>query len=95
MTTDHETVARSGGGAGALVPEPYRVVGRTVEVGDVITLAMERCDGREGPGFTHGQFNMLTAFGVGEVAVSIASAPGAAGPIEHSIRDVGAVTHAL
>jgi NAD(P)H-flavin reductase len=38
---------------------------------------------------------MLTAFGVGEIAISISSAPGAPGPIEHSVRDVGAVTHAL
>ena len=42
-----------------------------------------------------GQFNMLTAFGVGEAAISVSSAPGAPGPIEHTVRDVGAVTHAL
>jgi NAD(P)H-flavin reductase len=38
---------------------------------------------------------MLTAFGVGEVAISISSAPGAPGPIEHTVRNVGAVTNAL
>ncbi len=38
---------------------------------------------------------MLTALGVGEVAISISSAPAAPGPMEHTIRDVGAVTHAL
>ena len=38
---------------------------------------------------------MLTVFGVGEVAISVASTPSGSGPIEHSIRDVGAVTHAL
>ncbi|MGA2837087.1 MAG: FAD/NAD(P)-binding protein [Acidimicrobiales bacterium] len=95
MTIGADTMTRRDGALGALVPEPYRVVGRRTEVGDVVTLSMERCDGREGPEFTHGQFNMLTAFGVGEVAISISSAPGAVGPIEHSVRDVGAVTHAL
>ena len=35
---------------------------------------------------------MLTAFGVGEVAISVSSDPGSVGPLEHTIRDVGAVT---
>ena len=38
---------------------------------------------------------MVTSFGRGEVAVSMSSAPGAPGPVEHSIRRVGAVTAAL
>jgi len=38
---------------------------------------------------------MLCAFGIGEAAISISSAPGASGPLEHTVRDVGAVTHAL
>jgi NAD(P)H-flavin reductase len=76
-----------------LTPAPYRVVGRA-EIADVVTLALEPQQGRV-PDFLHGQFNMLTAFGIGEVAISISSAPGAPGPIEHSVRDVGAVSHAL
>jgi NAD(P)H-flavin reductase len=55
---------------------------------------MEPVDGGT-PAFRAGQFNMLTAFGVGEVPVSTSSAPGVPGPIEHTVRDVGAVTHAL
>ena len=51
--------------------------------------------GREPFDFAHGQFNMLTSFGVGEVAISISSAPADEGPIEHTVRDVGAVTRAL
>jgi len=60
----------------------------------VVTLLIEPLDG-SGLHFRAGQFNMLTAFGVGEVAISVSSAPGAPGPLEHTIRDVGAVTHAL
>jgi len=80
---------------GALTPELYRVAGRTVEVGDVVTLALEPGDGRALPAAAHGQFHMLTVFGVGEVAMSVAESPSGSGRIEHSIRDVGAVTHAL
>lgn len=79
---------------GPLTPAPYRLVERRAEVADVVTLVLEPHEGHH-PDFAHGQFNMLTAFGVGEVAISISSAPGAPGPIEHAVRDVGAVTHAL
>ena len=81
-------------GPGPLVPHVYRVVDRRRETEDVVTLFLEPV---EDPGFSFraGQFNMLTAFGVGEVAISISSAPGVQGPIEHTVRDVGAVTHAL
>lgn len=77
-----------------LTPAAYRVVGRRVETEDVVTLCLEPTTGQR-PFFRPGQFNMLTALGVGEVAISISSAPGASGPMEHTIRDVGAVTHAL
>jgi NAD(P)H-flavin reductase len=80
--------------AGPLVPTPYRVVGRREEAADVVTLSLEPTAG-ELPPFRHGQFNMVTSFGRGEVAVSMSSAPGAPGPLEHSIRRVGAVTAAL
>ena len=78
-----------------LTPSLWRVVGRQRETADVTTLLL--APGRDGGApFRHGQFNMLTAFGVGEVAISISSAPGpAGGPLEHTVRDVGMVTHAL
>lgn len=79
---------------GPLVPVPYRVLARSQEADDVVTLSMEPLEG-VAPGFRAGQFNMLTAFGVGEAPVSISSAPHAPGPVEHTVRDVGAVTHAL
>jgi len=44
--------------------------------------------------YAPGQFNMLTVFGVGEAAISISGAPNGARLI-HTIRDVGAVSHAL
>lgn len=81
-----------------LTPSPWRVVSRRREAPDVITLGLspEEAGSIGVYPFRHGQFHMLTAFGVGEAAISISSAPGGPGhPVEHSVRDVGMVTHAL
>jgi len=45
--------------------------------------------------FEPGQFNMLRVPGIGEVPISISGDPTRPGPVLHTIRDVGAVTHAL
>ena len=79
---------------GPFVPSRYRVVDRKTETFDITTLWLEPVD-QPIDAFKAGQFNMLTAFGVGEIAISISSAPGAPGAIEHTVRDVGAVSHAL
>ena len=78
---------------GPFTPMVFHLVRRDQEAPDVVTLALQ-----PGPGqtfeFAPGQFNMLTAFGAGEVPISISSAPGR-GPLLHTIREVGAVTRAL
>ncbi|MGP8163051.1 MAG: FAD/NAD(P)-binding protein [Acidimicrobiales bacterium] len=79
---------------GPFVPSRYRVVDRKPETFDITTLWLEPVD-EPIDAFKAGQFNMLTVFGVGEIAISISSAPGAPGAIEHTVRDVGAVSHAL
>ena len=45
--------------------------------------------------FAPGQFNMLYAFGVGEVAISISGDPARPDVLTHTVRDVGPVSHAL
>lgn len=45
--------------------------------------------------FAAGQFNMVHAFGVGEVAISIVSDPEEAQWLDHTIRVVGRVTKAM
>jgi len=45
--------------------------------------------------FSAGQFNMVYAFGVGEVAISIVSDPDEPEFLDHTIRAVGRVTKAL
>ena len=58
-----------------LVPEPVRVLAVDSEIADVVTLRLEgrRRAARSPPG----QFNMLYAFGVGEVAISMSGDPAA------------------
>jgi len=79
---------------GAMTPAVHRVVGRIRETDDVTTLCLEPVSGAR-MDFLPGQFNMLSAFGVGEAAISLSSAPRDSGPLRHTVRDVGAVTHAL
>jgi anaerobic sulfite reductase subunit B len=79
--------------ADPLSPVPCRVLEREVETADVVTFLLEAPD--PPLSWRPGQFNMLSAFGVGEVAISVAGAPTERGPIRHTVRDVGAVTHAL
>jgi anaerobic sulfite reductase subunit B len=77
----------------AMVPVPYRVVGRARETADTITLSLEPV----GPPIATpapGQFNMLYAFGVGEVPISI-SGIDAGQRVRHTVRGVGAVSQEL
>ncbi len=76
------------------IPLPYRVGRVRRETGDISTLELRPLGG-ERPGFRAGQFNMLTAFGVGEVAISMSGDPAAAAGFVHTVRNVGAVSGAL
>lgn len=77
----------------AMVPRSLRVVRRWAETTDTFSLALDA--GPDGFTFEPGQFNMVYAFGVGEVAISISGNPAATDTIVHTIRRVGAVTRAL
>lgn len=75
----------------AMAPVPYRVICRRAETHEVATLVLEPCAAPI-PRVRPGQFTMLYAFGVGEAPISV-SRPGSV--IEQTVRDVGAVSHAL
>jgi NAD(P)H-flavin reductase len=60
----------------------------------VVTLDLEPPDGSSFS-FGPGQFNMLSAFGIGEVPISISGDPTSSGPVVHTIRGVGSVSNAL
>jgi NAD(P)H-flavin reductase len=71
-------------------PRPASVTRRRRETDDTFTLELDApC------AFVPGQFNMLYAFGVGEVPVSISGDPEGGKALVHTIRAVGAVTQAI
>jgi NAD(P)H-flavin reductase len=84
----------SGQPAGAMVPRIFRLADRRQDTADTFTMMLEPTDNVVLE-FIPGQFTMLSAFGVGEVPISVSSAANVDGPLQHTIRDVGAVTHAL
>ncbi len=78
-----------------MVPEPFTVRRRLRETEDTWTLALEPASGYGTREFRPGQFNMLYAFGVGEVPISISGDPADPAPLLHTVRSVGSVTEAI
>ncbi len=78
-----------------MVPERFRVVDRRQETVDTWTLELEPADREPDFAYLPGQFNMIYAFGAGEVPISISGDPGSAGRLVHTVRDVGAVSGAI
>jgi len=76
-------------------PEFLRVLHCEHETADVITLAVQAPNRPTRAAFEPGQFNMLYAFGVGEVPISMSGDPGADEHFVHTIRAVGPVSDAL
>ncbi|HXQ14229.1 MAG TPA: FAD/NAD(P)-binding protein [Caulobacteraceae bacterium] len=74
-----------------MVPRVGRVRRRRRESPSVWTLEIEA----DGPAAAPGQFNMLTAFGIGEAAISLSGDPAVPGRLIHTIRAVGPVSRAL
>ncbi|WP_281800995.1 FAD/NAD(P)-binding protein [Methylocystis echinoides] len=76
-----------------MVPRIAHVRRRRHDAPDAWTLELDMADGAH-VDYAPGQFNMLTAFGVGEAAISMSGDP-ATGPLIHTIRAVGPVSRAL
>ena len=82
--------------ADPLIPAPFRVASRRRETDDTWTLELEAAGpalGEPVDGFRPGQFAMLSAFGGGEVPISVSAIPD--DRLVHTIRAVGTVTEAL
>jgi NAD(P)H-flavin reductase len=77
-----------------LVPLTYRVRQVRRELPDIATLELVPTAGIV-PSFLPGQFNMLYAFGIGEVAISMSGDPAVPDAFVHTVRDVGAVSGAI
>ena len=77
-----------------MVPEPFAIRARRQETADTWTLELQPPEG-EGLRFAPGQFMMLSAFGTGEVPISISGDPDDRGPLVHTVRAVGLATRAI
>lgn len=78
------------------LPRPAVITARTEESPTIFTLETQFTDSLDtSTSFHPGQFNMLYHYGVGEVAISIASDPEDKAYLRHTIRAVGRVTRAL
>ncbi len=77
-----------------LVPRGYVVVDKVEEAPDVFTLKVHPLEG-DLPSFRPAQVSMLGAFGIGEAAISISSAPSVSSYHAYTIRRAGPITNAL
>ncbi len=77
-----------------MTPRVAQVRRRRRDGPQVWTLDLET-EERDGAAFAPGQFNMLTAFGVGEAPISLSGDPAEPGRLRHTIRAVGPVSTAL
>src|SRR5450759_4735178 len=81
-------------GPGPMVPQPFAVTATRRETSDTLTLELKPRSGARLE-FAPGQFTMLSAFGAGEVPISISGDPNASGPLVHTVRSVGLATEAI
>jgi len=76
-------------------PVPWTVRRVLRETADTFTLALAPAEADTRLAFAAGQFNMLYAFGLGEVPISASGDPARSDELLHTIRAVGAVTRGL
>ncbi len=77
-----------------MIPRPFRIDHVRREVKDVFSWHLKPLDGAP-VHIAPGQFNMLYAPGVGEVAISVSGDCGDRATLVHTIRAVGTVTKAM
>jgi len=76
-----------------MLPQPFGIKRVRRDTSDTFTVELAPANKPRPPIAAPGQFNMLYLFGVGEVPISISSAPGR--PLLHTTRAVGTVTRAM
>lgn len=75
-------------------PRPFRLLAHRFDTDDTVTVRLEPVDGVP-LAFEAGQYTMIGMLGAGEVPISISGDPAVPDLLQHTIRDVGGVTHAL
>ena len=94
MTVLTDRAAGESPPADPFLPRPFVVRRHRQDTRDTYTLVLEPADGVPME-FVAGQFTMMHAFGAGEAPISISGDPARPEVLEHTIRNVGAVTRAL
>ena len=84
----------AGGSHSAMAPLPYVVTSVHRDTYDTTTLVLEP-ESVALPTWEPGQFTMVYAFGVGEIPISVSGDPYRQDVLVHTVRDVGAVSHAI
>ncbi|UCE25943.1 MAG: FAD/NAD(P)-binding protein [Candidatus Zixiibacteriota bacterium] len=78
-----------------MVPRPHVIKRVRRDTKDTFTIELVGAENPTGMFFSPGQFNMLYAFGAGEIPVSISGDPTKTKRLIHTVRVVGPVTRAL
>jgi NAD(P)H-flavin reductase len=78
-----------------MLPEVYKVQDIRHDTPSVFTLTLQPAYGDKSLPFFPGQFNMLTHYGFGEVAISISGDPAQNDALVHTIQAVGSVTNSM
>ena len=78
-----------------MIPSLFTVTRAKRETHDTVTIHLVAQPGQQIAPFSPGQFNMLYAFGVGEIPVSVSGSAERPHCLEHTTRAVGAVSRAL
>jgi NAD(P)H-flavin reductase len=79
----------------AMVPSLYSIENLRKDTYDTFTLELVPHGSGEGLRYLPGQFNMVYAFGVGEIPISISGDPAKRDVLVHTTRAVGTVTKAM
>ncbi len=84
-------------GVNPFVIYPAQILEKRLEATDIVSFRMKIFDAssRQSFKFSSGQFNMLYAFGVGEIAISIVSDPDEPEFLDHTIRMVGRISRII
>ena len=77
-----------------MIPTPCKIERVYRETDDTFTFVLAPPEDQEFT-FAPGQFNMVYAFGVGEVPLSISGDPSRKDILVHTLRNVGPVTHEI
>ena len=77
------------------IPVPYTVTSRQVENDNLMTFTLEPAGEQQIQPIAPGQFNMLYAFGIGEIPISTSSLLHGHATLVHTVQDVGPVSKAI